>query len=712
MEEQMTEKAMSGDDERGRSSLSLKEQGPRLLYALTVFVGAFLLFQVQPLFGKYILPWFGGSPEVWTTCLLCFQVFLLGGYAYAHLIVTRLGPSAQAKVNIGLTVAALLALLVASRVNWKPHGAGSPILQIMFLFTGCIGLPYLVLSSTGPLMQNWFSRTYAGRSPYRLYAFSNAGSLIALVSYPFVVEPALSRRAQAQVWSGGLVLFAILSAWCARRLWKKALPKEQEPLSEEAVEGDIPMPSRGTRLLWLALPAGACVELLAVTNKICQDIAVIPFLWILPLSLYLLSFIICFHHERWYVRPLFLIAFIVAIGGAGWARIYEEDLTVFWHIAFYCGLLFACCMVCHGELYRLRPPARYLTRYYLMIAAGGAIGGAFVAIIAPLIFNAYRELHVGILVCCLFVLLADRSSAFGRSKRRVLWIVVLLAVGTATLFVPSRKEETYEKALLSTRNFFGVLTIWEEFSDVPAEHRYTLQHGSTFHGLQLLSPGKRLRATSYYSEKSGVGLALRFFPREQQRRIGVVGLGVGTVATYGKEGDYIRFYEINPAVKQLAETWFTFLENCEATVDIVMGDARLSMEGEDGQDFDVLVLDAFNSDVVPVHLLTKEAFEIYLRHTKADGVIALHVSSRYLDLKLVVLKLAEHLNLRSAWIENTHDDENGVFESDWILLTKNEKFLNVRAIRRASNEPDTDYEEIDLWTDDHVNVFQILGDDL
>jgi hypothetical protein len=679
-----------------------------MIYGLTIFVGAFLLFAVQPLIGKYILPWFGGSPEVWTTCMLFFQVLLLGGYAYAHVIVSRLSSRLQVVVHIALIMMALAALPITPQASWKLESIGNPILQILLLATVCIGLPYFVLSSTGPLLQGWFSRTNPGTPPYRLYAFSNAGSLIALVSYPFVVEPALSRHAQAQVWSAGLVVFAVLCGCCAVRLWRCPASKGWQRAIKSRIETDAAIPQLGTRLLWLALPAGASVELLAVTNKICQDIAVIPFLWVLPLSLYLLSFVICFHSEKWYVRPVFLIAFVLAIGGVGLAGFYEGELSAWQQISIYSVFLLVCCIVCHGELFRLRPHPRHLTRYYLMIAAGGAMGGIFVAVVAPLVFNTYRELHVGILACCLFVLLADRSLALRQGRRRLVWVGIILVAGVAAILVQSRRTGTYETAVLSSRNFFGVLTVWEDDRDEPSIHRYVLQHGTTLHGFQFVEPGKRLLPTAYYGRSGGAGLAITNFPRQEKRRIGVVGLGVGTLATYGREDDYIRFYEINPEVKRIAETRFTYLANCRAKVDVIMGDARLSMEADAPQEFDLLILDAFTSAAVPVHLLTKEAFKIYLSHLKSDGVIAVHVSNQHLDLHFVVWKAAEHFKLKSAWVEDAVNEKKGVLASDWILLTKNEEFLQAKAIRRAASPPKSDLGRIALWTDDHINLFQIL----
>jgi len=682
------------------------QAGHTVIYAVTAFLGAFLLFQVQPLIGKYIVPWFGGGPEVWTTCMLFFQLLLLGGYAYAHLVGSRLSFRWQVVVHLVLVVAALAALPIIPRQSWRPQSLDYPVLRIMLLATACIGLPYLLLSATAPLVQKWFSVTRRGASPYWLYACSNAGSLIALLSYPFIVEPALTRQAQAHLWSLGLVFFAVLVSYCAVRLWRYSAVADPQTGQKSPTEVDVVAAPVGTQLLWLALPAGASVELLAVTNKICQDVAVIPFLWVLPLSLYLLSFIICFYSEKWYRRRLFVGAFVLAIGGAALAWVYEERLSVVQQISIYLALLMACCMVCHGELFRLRPAARYLTRYYLMIAAGGALGGFFVAVVAPVIFNSYRELHVGILASCLFVLLADKKAVGG--WRRVVWVGIIVAAGVASVFMRSRHGRTYETAVDNCRNFFGVLTVWERDRDYPAYHRYVLQHGTTCHGQQFVDPQRQQLPTTYYGPTSGAGLAVGFFPEQTGIRIGVVGLGVGTIATYAARGDYIRFYEINPQVEEIARRRFSYLAACAGKADVVLGDARLSMETEEPQEFDVMVLDAFNGDAVPVHLLTKEAFEIYLRHLKADGVIAVHVSSQHLNLPLVVCKAAEHFRMEAVLIEDTDDDEMGIMASDWVLLTNNERFLAQNPVKQAAVEPEGDFEDIRLWTDDYVNLFQIF----
>jgi len=704
----VTQRSISADNSAFTLSRAIDYIKPLILgsYACALFTGAFLLFQVQPLIGKYVLPWFGGGPAVWTACMLFFQVLLLAGYTYAHWSVRRLSVKVQVAVHIILILAAFLTLPIVPGDNLKPSGSGNPIMEIIILLISCVGLPYFVLASSGPLMQSWFVRAYPRRSPYRHYSLSNTGSLIALISYPFIVEPLFTRSVQSQLWTWGLVLFAIFCTLWA--IWLLNNPTKNKQIYNVDTNGtNVANPSPGMRLLWLGLAATASVELLAVTNKICLNIAVVPFLWVLPLSLYLLSFIICFHHEKWYVRPFFISAFLLAISGVIYVRIHGEALSGVQQICIYSMLLIVCCMICHGELFRLRPDSKHLTEYYLMIATGGAVGGIFVTIIVPVIFHNYQELYLGMIALTIFILLSDKSEALKNSKRKLILSVVTLLFGVATI-VFFQFADRNKGLIYNQRNFFGVLNVWEFNRDYADRHCYVLQHGLILHGLQFVSPSKRSLATAYYGESSGLGLTMRYLSVLEKRRIGVVGLGVGTVSTYCKKGDYIRFYEINPEVKKLAETRFTYLANCSCKTDVVLGDARLSMESEASQEFDIMVFDAFDSDTVPVHLLTKEAFETYLRHLKHNGVMAFHLSSIHLDLELVARKIAENFKLQCIQIVDKGNDLEGTFPSKWIMLTNNKKFIRHAKIHSVASRPERNLREIDLWTDDHSNLLDIL----
>lgn len=760
-------------------------------YALTIFTGAFLLFQIQPLIGKYILPWFGGAPGVWTTCMLFFQVLLLAGYAYAHFLSRWFKPRGQAVAHLLLLLLALTVSQVAPDDSWKPRGAEHPTLDILVLLTACLGLPYFLLASTGPLMQQWFSRMNPGVSPYRLYALSNFGSLLALISYPFFFEPRFTRQTQAELWTWGFGAYVLFCGFCAWWLWKKnPTATSASSRMEAASDSDPPTPNPGPsvfdQLLWLLLPACASVLLLATTNKMCQDVAVIPFLWVLPLALYLLTFIIAFDNPRWYRRGPFTLALVGALGATCWALFQGTDASLKLELGIYAFMLFTCSMVCHGELYRFKPDPYHLTTFYLLIAAGGALGGLFVALIAPAVFNDYHELHWGLFACGLLftvVCARERSSEHGRcwrwlacaltllgfagldrslawvgervsgfpdsltvSLRVGLWgllavgvafwiaqrkfatfrgwqamVCAWLAVGLLALALALRLEarESDESLLAKSRNFYGTLAVHEYRKDDPQAHYYLLQHGRITHGLQFADPELATWPTSYYGPGSGIALAVDALP-EATRRIGVVGLGTGTMAIFGRTNDYLRMYEINPQVEQVARSTFNYLSNSAAQIEIVMGDARLSLEREPSHHFDLLALDAFSSDAIPVHLLTKEAFALYERHISPNGIIAVHISNRYLNLEPVVANVARHFNYHLAvisWEEGNADegewndewvDEWWLYSSTWVLLTRNEDIINASAIREAASPAKPNSVNIPLWTDDFASLFQIL----
>ncbi|MFH1028019.1 MAG: ferrichrome ABC transporter permease, partial [Pseudomonadota bacterium] len=505
-----------------------------LSYASTIFLSAFLLFQVQPLVGKYILPWFGGSPAVWTTCMLFFQLLLLAGYLYAHLITRYLVQRKQVVFHIGLIAAALLLLPITPYTGYKPAGDEDPILRILFILTTSVGLPYFLLATTGPLLQAWFRLLFPGTSPYRLYALSNAGSLLALLSYPFVVEPSLRLRTQSLSWSVGLCVFGALCATCALKTWKIHLQPIHDIPTTEAVAADgSRRPGPLEALLWLALAACGSVLLLAVTNQICADIAVVPFLWILPLSLYLLTFILCFENERLYFRPVFWPLLIIAAGTIQWMLDEGVDLAIRTQILGYSGGLFICCMVCHGELVRLKPHPRHLTFFYLMVSAGGALGGIFVTLVAPHAFTSYLELHVGLWTCCALAMAAfwyERRLAQRRTRPWQAWAYLLLCLVSLGFFGESLRrnsQQTIADSLSLSRNFYGILRVAVYNPKNPELMNYTMQHGRISHGCQFVAEDRRRQATSYYSDRSGVGLALLNMPRKSGLRVGIVGLGTG-----------------------------------------------------------------------------------------------------------------------------------------------------------------------------------------
>jgi hypothetical protein len=721
------------------------------MHALTIFLGSFLLFQVQPLIGKYILPWFGGTPAVWTTCLLFFQLMLLAGYSYAHLIALRLPARIQAGLHTGLLAATLLLLPIAPSPDWKGAPTGDPTWQILALLAVTIGGPYLMLSATAPLLQSWFSRAYPGRSPFRLYALSNVGSLLALFSFPLVFERFLPLPTQSWLWSLTYGLFVVVCGLCAWRLWQgKTGGAAAGPGAADANtsgwcdrtgarvmlagEETVEPPAAADILLWLGLTACGSVMLMATTNQICQDVAAVPFLWVLPLSLYLLSFVICFDREGWYRRSWFALALIAGVVLSSGALFLAGVFSVKAQIAIHSWTLFACCMCCHGELVRLKPHPAYLTLFYLLIAAGGAVGGILVALAAPVVFSGYYEFPVGMAASCLMVLLAGRrrrvpastpARVRGRWPVRVLWGVAgLLAVFLLRELLDMQATPAGRRVIAVDRNFYGAVRVSLDDPETPARRRMTMAHGTTIHGFQFRDQRRRREATMYYVRQSGVGLALSRHPRRGGNpgglRIGVIGLGTGTLAAYAQAGDYLRFYEINPSVVRLAEEQFTFLEDARAAgadLQVWLGDARIVLEQQlaqaQSQRFDILVVDAFSSDAIPVHLLTRQSADAYVGHLAPDGVLAIHVSNRSLDLSPVVRGLAEHLGQEACPIDcPAPPEEEGRPQpggaSEWILVTGNKQFLSDPEIARARHAWPAQARPPQLWTDDFSSLLGVL----
>jgi hypothetical protein len=647
-----------------------------------------------------ILPWFGGSAAVWTTCLLFFQVALLLGYLYAHWSIRSLRPRQQAILHVALLGLSVLLLPVTPNPSWKPIGNEDPILRIVGLLGVAVGLPYFLLSTTSPLLQAWYARTFRVAFPYRFFALSNLSSMLALLSYPVLVEPHVATRNQSLGWSVAFGFFAVLCAAAALHSAKKSGPGPVASAGE-APEAEAQPPAWTLQLLWMALAACACTLLLAVTNQICQNVAAIPFLWILPLALYLLSFILCFDSEAWYRRKLFAKLLAVALGGMCYALTqWEGSETVKIVIPLFSAGLFICCMFCHGELARLKPHARYLTSFYLMVSFGGALGGLFVGWLAPRLFHGYFELPVGIVACTLLALVVFRDLSKWMYLPWAALAVVLL------VFLSLKERDTAAGARLMVRNFYGGLRVTDSGDLGKGDAKRTLVHGTVTHGLQMLAPELRRRPTTYYGKQSGVGLAIENCRRSGER-VGVIGLGVGTLASYGRPGDYYRFYEINPLVIQVARREFSYLNDCPAKLDVVLGDARLSLEREPRQNFDVLAVDAFSSDSIPVHLLTREAFSLYFGHLKREGVLAVHISNTHLDLAPVVQSLAAALHKEALLFDTEDDDAQETYGATWVLLAGQPEVLRNPAFQHTGS-PLKPRPGLRLWTDDYSNLFQIL----
>ena len=664
-----------------------------MIYAATIFLSSFLLFLVQPLIARLILPWFGGSAAVWTTCMLFFQLLLLGGYAYAHGL-GKLRGRAQPVLHTVLLLAAIATLPIMPAEHWKPTGDEQPVVRILLLLGATVGLPYFLLASTSPLIQAWFSRARPTENPYRLFALSNLASLIALLGYPFVVEPWLTAREQVNVWSWLFVAFAAVCAFVAWRTPQAAPVQAAAPAA--------PMAARDY-MRWLALSATGSVMLLAVTNHLTQNVASVPLLWLVPLTLYLATFIVAFEGKGWYQPRLLWPLVLIALIAMAWLLV---DTDYHYNLALQLGVflpgLFLACLFCHGELYRSRPAPRYLTTFYLVVSAGGALGGVLVAVVAPLAFSGYFELGAGLAAVAL--LATVRFGAAGRVAH-ALSLLVLLGVAACATYDGFRHQRD---VLVAKRSFYGVLRVKEYGVPGQESHLRRLVHGTIMHGEQYMSEASRRQPTTYYQRTSGIGAAIES-KQDHPIKVGVIGLGTGTIAAYGRPGDVYRFYDIDANVIDIARTDFTFLGDGGAKVEIALGDARLTLEREPPEGFDILAVDAFSSDAIPVHLITREALATYLRHMKPDGIVAFHVSNRFLNLIPVVARIAKELNVHASLVSDDPDEEDDRrSRSDWVLVSRDEKALGAPAIVAAGGEPAEDRPEWRTWTDDYSNLIQIL----
>ncbi len=731
------------------------------LFAATIFASAFLIFFVQPMVGKHILPWFGGAPAVWLVCVAFYQVTLFFGYGYAHLLSQRLPSSRQVVTHAILFAAALLVLPVLPAESWKPQGGAPPSLHILSMLASNVGLPFLLLAATGPLLQAWFARAFPGQSPYGLYAVSNAGSLLALLAYPFFVEPLTSLPSQSAAWSWAFAACGLAILACGWQAWRgtRALaPMITQPSGDSApaekaagMPGADPAADGGaTRtLLWIFLPACAVVLFMGVTNELCLDVASIPFLWVVPLAIYLTTFIICFGSERLYRRGLFATLALLSAALLVAARVGTVDALTLGKgaspiallAALYSLALFFNCMLVHGELYRLRPSPERLTAYYFCVSGGGALGGLFVAIAAPRIFSEYYELPFGGLACLLLSTLAclkNPGPLLGKAgARRALASVVGLAVVTLSvlgvrvidsLYAVGRGGDTDTRLLYQTRNFFSIVRVLDmQFND-PETHHVMLKHGTTNHGCQFYRRDLRRIPVSYFGIYTGMGMLMHERPKAPMH-VGIMGLGAGVLAAYGREGDRYQFYEIDPDVIRIMrdEGYFSYLAESRAAIEIIPGDARLSLEAQlreaGSQNFDLLIMDAFSSDSVPVHLLTLEAMQLYLQHLKPNGVLVVHISNVNLDLGPLVFRLAAELGMHAVRIQNMPFPRRVQSSADWMILSRDTGYIEsfpplaeqVRAMLKVkpvaltlTYARDVELADAPLWSDDYSDLLSVL----
>ena len=676
-----------------------------VVFATTVFLSAFLLFQIQPIVAKMILPWFGGSSSVWSTCIVFFQSVLLLGYGYVHWLHEKISRARQPIVHAALLVVSLITLPVAADASWKGMTLDYPSLAVLAVLAVACGAPYLLLSTTGPLMQAWYARVGVasgdGSRAYRLYALSNLASMLALLTYPVFIEPAMALEAQANTWSVAYVVFVAAALGTAWLTWRAGAGSHgADAQSAETPPDDTPRPALGELALWVGLSATASILLLSMTRHLTQDIAPVPFLWVLPLSIYLLSFILCFDAPRYYVRKLFLPLLPVAFIALD--RVHDVYTWVPVLISVTCISLFVFCMVCHGELVRRKPPVRHLTLFYLMLSIGGALGGTLVGLVAPTIFNAYYELPIGLFLCATLILIV-----LWRELSRVWRIVLVILLALYGLRLATISIAYVDGFRAVVRNFYSQTRV-EDVMDKHFGMRRVMLHGRINHGEQYLDEKLRRAPTAYFCERSGIGRVFRSLPQDRPRKLGVLGLGTGTLAVYGRAGDEMRIYEINEQVLDLAKSEFTFLSDSPAKIVSILGDGRLMLEREPDQQFDVLAMDAFSGDSVPTHLATIEAIKVYLRHMRPDGYLVFNITNHYLDLRPVMAAAAAELGkvALAYQVKEVADDEM-CRPSHFAIIVDPKQLDSLPELLREFTrlEPRPGFK---AWTDNFSNLLGIL----
>lgn len=746
-----------------------------VLFAGTLFTSASLMFVLQPLFGKILLPLLGGSPAVWNTCMVFYQSILFLGYLYAHAISTRIKQHRQIQVHTAIILVSFLALPLALPENTAPPTESNPTFWLLWVLGAAIGLPFFVVSTTAPLIQKWFAHVghHTSHDPYYLYAASNTGSLIALLSYPFLIEPSIGLGAQKTYWGIGYFLLCVLIAGCAFILWKSNLKtnldeevtvgdripyEEQLDAAGSAAVADDKEPDFYTKLHWFALAFVPSSLLLGLTNFISTDIASVPLLWIIPLTLYLLSFVIVF--SKWNdvsykltvkLQPVFLLLFIA------YAFINPADLPYWAYLVLHLIAFFFAVMVCHGGLANMRPHTRHLTSFYLIMSFAGMLGGMFNTFVAPFIFNGIYEYPIMIVVALLlrpglklsldksfllpiiappalvviaglilFASINDLSQYFDAIVISLIILTCLtylfreqplalaLSAG-AIIFLALRMHSLSSHTLYQERTFFGVLAVRESMlinEQGQPEKYHELFHGTTKHGAQRLGPTLSKTPLTYFSHQGPIGQLFREYDNVNQNwAIGIVGLGAGTLACYAKPEQDWTFYEIDPLVVEIASNplYFTYLSQCSYNTTMSVGDARLSLEKEPDQKYDLLVIDAFSSDAIPTHLLTQEVIGLYFKKIKPNGILAFHMTNRHLLLKKVLSIHAEKLHLASLIQEFKPQQEIPlVVATDWVVMAKKPETLEPLSISSLGDWVKMPlYFDMKPWTDDFTNIVSI-----
>jgi hypothetical protein len=690
---------------------------------IAAFLGAYLSFQIQPLVAQWMLPKFGGTAAVWSASMLFFQVGLLLGYTYSFALTKYLSVNQQVLTHCGLLgFSCLLLPWGVPNAPLLPQDA-SPTFAVLFSLLGVVGVPYVLVTATAPLLQAWGYSFSATTSPYRLYVVSNLGSLLGLLLYPFAVGPSLNLQQQFLSWSTLFVAFAGIFLLLGKYAKKDAMTSTAAIVAPARSDPERHDKTVLPYLHWAALSAGGSVLLLATTNFLSQDIAVTPFVWVLPLSLYLTSFIVTFDHTRWYQRrvwfPLGLLTSIYATDffirqyRSGIAEI-NEQLVVF------LVALFVGCMVLHGELFRSKPEPQRLPTFYVWLALGGAAGGVFVNFIAPILFSEFWELPLGLMaVTCAMALV---SFQYASHRENTLYASIFSVVASISLFIGSlsvlalAKEERAD-VISAKRGFYGVLKVREADVGRP-EHHKTLYYGQINHGTEYLNEPLRSTPLSYYDRESGIGVVMTALEStggasgEQPKEVGILGLGAGALTTYLRSGDHFTFYELNPQVVEVARNEFSYLSGLDRDVTIIVGDGRVSLArpaNNHSRKFDLLVMDAFSGDAIPTHLLTREAFEVYHSRLKPTGILAVHISNRFLDLQPLMYGLAESLEWQSALVRRPRSSDGRIKRSTWVIMGSNPGLFAEQRDWKYFQDwtPEVKQRQL-VWTDDAINIFPLL----
>lgn len=655
-----------------------------LLHVGTVFCASLLLFLIQPMMGKLLLPRFGGAAGVWTTAMLFFQAALLLGYLYAHWC-TRLAPAAQTALHLALLAASCLALPILPWPNAAPASDAAPESRIAVLLAASIGLPFFLLSSTSPLVQSWRSRREESPRVYRLFAVSNLASLGALALYPVIIEPNLGVRRQLVLWSIGYASFAALSAASALTSGAPAKPRAPDPAPDVSIT---------RRLLWIALAACPSALWLAMANTLSQNFAPVPLLWVLPLAVYLLTLALAFEGERWYRPAAFRIALPAAWLVMAYGLIRRSPwIGIKWHIAVSLAALGVCCLFCHGELARSKPSSARLTSFYVDIALGGALGGVFVALLAPRLFDQYLEYPVSVAACVVLAM----ALLYGFRARRVARLAVLCI---AAVVFAAQVNDWQDGTRIRRRNFYGALQVSDTGTGETALR--ILGSGAVLHGSEFAGDALGRQATTYYGPASGVARAIQCLA-VRPLRAALIGLGAGTLAAHARTGDFYRFYELNPQVIDLARREFRYLNQSPGHVEVVAGDGRLALARESGPPYDLIVLDAFSGDSIPTHLLTREAFALYFSRLTPGGILAVHITNHYVDLEGVVLGGAAEHGRRALAVASPANADLATRPAVWMLITANQAAL--AQLEPAAAPPAA---RPRVWTDEYSDLFGVL----